>query len=770
MTFRSFFNIFTEKYISYNIPQDRFDPDTGEKLFGSKEKLMYDFYVLSYLDQFNLDANIGPKTSGMGQIMNTPSSRRELDEDTKESFRDAKKTLLPFLKTSLSNAVFFAVCAEFRHILDANNNKAIVEFFKQLGEEKFIGKYITKYKMRNMSMHHFLTKRTEYNRKRYINDDRGYLDSFKSVKDTGIDSAKFISMAERAFTELSWPSMFGGQAWAGICKGWTMLNRAQSDDNLFVAIDHIYDLQHNTDTVFNKLNIYKKNGEFKWIKQALDHKANLSHPHELLTKCSGTIKVLALRILKSEGFAGWDDFINKTDAEQKKPDTQNNIQPSSSSSTNTTANTSNAFLRTLVKKFPALIKHVSGVTDDQVQEKVIVSIVNKFLPYVFTHSGQKWYTSEIDINLMNASDYASAKSAAYAAAYAANAAYDAFISTDTAYANSAAYNAYDAAKSAADAVAAAYSSFYAVIYASKILPDANSLFIQMVIDILDDAKIDANKSNKKSPIEPNLNSTPEPANKFAEKLVKEFPQLGPYADKFTEDIAKQIVVQTANEFVPDVFDNLKPFWYDSYMQHLLHDVDTVYDIIPTTNKLDAYINANIDDHDEIKGYSIILGLNSAGYYATKGIGTEGISVAYYLKHIATDAEKLLHGSTDKFIQMILDIVTNHDVYNKSSEASDNDKSIVEDVEKIRNILQEIAKGVGWNYAYDVPGLEWFNAIMQYYYTPEIIKSDWNTFKSFVYSVDPTVFVQDIKKAIKDYDKNRINMIKSMLLTALDGGI
>lgn len=90
--------------------------------------------------------------------------------------------------------------------------------------------------------------------------------------------------------------------------------------------------------------------------------------------------------------------------------------------------------------------------------------------------------------------------------------------------------------------------------------------------------------------------------------------------------------------------------------------------------------------------------------------------------------------------------------------------------KIRNILQEIAKGVGWNYAYDVPGLEWFNAIMQYYYTPEIIKSDWNTFKSFVYSVDPTVFVQDIKKAIKDYDKNRINMIKSMLLTALDGGI
>jgi hypothetical protein len=318
MDFKQHFNLFVEKYLSYQIPADKFDPNDGKKIFGSKEKLLYDFYVLSYLSQFNLDDNIGPKKSGTGELMQSATMRRELDEDTKESLADAKKTLLSFLKKSLSNAVFFAVCAEFRHIYDSNSNKKILNFAEERDMANFIKKYTIQYKGRNSSLGMFLSKRTKINRERYKHDQRGYYDSFASVKHSQVDEKEFIEFAEKAFSELSWGSSYGGRAWANICSGWLRLHKAKSENELFVAIDHIYDLQHNTDTVFNKLHIYKKNGNYGWIKDALDHKANVSSPYELLNKCSGTIRMIAQRVLKSEGFDSWEGYIHKKEEAKKQ--------------------------------------------------------------------------------------------------------------------------------------------------------------------------------------------------------------------------------------------------------------------------------------------------------------------------------------------------------------------------------------------------------------------------------------------------------------------
>lgn len=314
MNFTSFYNnLYLEKQLSYNIPED-------------KEKLMYDFYTLSYLSQFNLLNNTGPKVSGFGEVMKTPTMRRELDLDTIENFRDIKKTLLDHLKKHMLNAVLFAISAEFRHIFANNNNKRLVEFFEERNADDFIRDYAITYKSLNTDFGDFLKVKNKRTLKRYQQDNRGYLDSYTAVKQTDIAESRFIELAEESFLKLNWSSSYGGKPWANICSGWTRLFEAKNESALFVAIDHIYDLQHNTDTVFNKLKSYYKDGGYKWIKNALDHKANLRNPYELLDKSSGTIRVLAKKILKSEGFEGWEDYLRSKGILPKK-ETENNSKP-----------------------------------------------------------------------------------------------------------------------------------------------------------------------------------------------------------------------------------------------------------------------------------------------------------------------------------------------------------------------------------------------------------------------------------------------------------
>lgn len=292
-------SLLLERQFHYNLPKD------------DKRKLMYDFYVVSFLNQFDLKHSTpGRKVSGFGELIDTPTMRRELDENTKDSFIHAKEQLLGYLKPHFLRALFFAICAEFRHVFSNNKNSHILEFFKKRDAEEFIRKYAVNYKALNTDFGDFLKQRTRENFERFENDHRGYLDSYKSVKNTGIEEEKFIQLAKDSFLELNWSASYGGNSWANICDGWIMLHGAESEDDKFVAIDHVYDLQHNTDTVFNKLkSYYDKEEKYRWIKKALDQKANVQSPYELLDNVSPVLKSMALRILKSEGYSGWEEFV-----------------------------------------------------------------------------------------------------------------------------------------------------------------------------------------------------------------------------------------------------------------------------------------------------------------------------------------------------------------------------------------------------------------------------------------------------------------------------
>lgn len=107
---------------------------------------------------------------------------------------------------------------------------------------------------------------------------------------------KFIKTCKLLFEhdEIRWKHEYGGKTWGNICKAWLNLYESSSYNDIIIWIDHIYDLEHNTGTIFNKLSSYYKEGEhWTWIKQALNIKKNINSPIELIDKVSPKMKTLA---------------------------------------------------------------------------------------------------------------------------------------------------------------------------------------------------------------------------------------------------------------------------------------------------------------------------------------------------------------------------------------------------------------------------------------------------------------------------------------------
>jgi hypothetical protein len=302
-----YIRVLEERFYTYKMPED-------------KSLTMYDFYVLDYLNY----------------LLDQPSKNfRDLPSDLEDSVRSAVQNLYPALREELLNAVFYAICAEIRHAEVNKLNRTLlnehpkyVELYKHwLKYKNFHGKsLIDKEELMNLYdvKKPSSVKRTPQSEK---SNDAGRNISYKAanyaIEQTGLSTADFVKMCEYLYDYGTWATSYGGKAWANICKGWLMLNEADQintsvkDDKtkqkstkkpMGVAIDHIYDLQHNTDTVFNKLTSYYKGGYF-WILKALDDKANTDSYHKLLSKSSGTVKAMALPILYNKLGTTWEKEI-----------------------------------------------------------------------------------------------------------------------------------------------------------------------------------------------------------------------------------------------------------------------------------------------------------------------------------------------------------------------------------------------------------------------------------------------------------------------------
>ena len=300
------------------------------KLPSSPEYWMADFYMLSFISTIDFDALLKPSIQRPQGIVSAIRG-----EKYKEDIQYAKETLYPALKSQMLNDTFYAIVTELRHAFEP---LAILKPWQLAGED------VPKTIMRGKKMEQVQDRlenippwffqmakdyRAMYKGKDLFEKSESYYRTYKFVVDwltkNNISFAQLVTAGENVFSIWTiWEEEYGGSAWSNICKAWLQLNESGNDLNKqAVYIDHIYDLEHNNGTVFNKIQRYagtSRYDPFKWIKEFLDFKAQVKNPYELLFRTSSSMQKLAAPVLLAAGYSPQEINRNEIHQVTQKPD------------------------------------------------------------------------------------------------------------------------------------------------------------------------------------------------------------------------------------------------------------------------------------------------------------------------------------------------------------------------------------------------------------------------------------------------------------------
>jgi len=274
--------ILTEKFstFKYEIPKD-------------KEQLLYDFYMSTLLgDTDDTDADAA------------------VDEMKTKLYRNLKKEML--------TAVGLAIASEFRHAFDGEgtfdeprNHKGDLDASEMKAMDLF-EKTINKIARKPEDLSAITPRQKRVLKGSSRIRIRSFIQAMKIFESQGISFQEFIKTTKKVFEMDIWEEDYGGDAWMQIADGWLRLYNAKDRGNLIAAIDHIYDLQHNNDSVFEKVQSYYKGGEIKWLHDALEHKKHIKEPHELYDKISPQLKRLAAFVIKKNYGKTLEDYLKDT--------------------------------------------------------------------------------------------------------------------------------------------------------------------------------------------------------------------------------------------------------------------------------------------------------------------------------------------------------------------------------------------------------------------------------------------------------------------------
>lgn len=296
---------------NYKVPED-------------KEEQLYDFYMMSFLrglssydiQRSSFRAQTGYDVRSFSVLRPDPG---EMDNEDKIDYmlKEVETELLPALKQNLLSAVFFSLCSEFRHVLDKNNPKELVDLAKTLSDNYGEGmrsylKRTALYQSQSSSSIMRTPQADHPDIASSVGDQTSSRSSsYYAALKSGLTKSAFVNLMQEMYSKAKWNPSYGGPAWTRICEGWSKLNEARNNNELIIWIDHIYDLQHNTDTVFNKLESYAKDGNYSWLKKALDHKARIKEPHEIIDKVSGSMRQLSMRAIKTKTGKSYEEFMKE---------------------------------------------------------------------------------------------------------------------------------------------------------------------------------------------------------------------------------------------------------------------------------------------------------------------------------------------------------------------------------------------------------------------------------------------------------------------------
>lgn len=284
------------------------------KIPKNKSQLMYDFYLLTALPTWQL-----------GGGMKAPA--RE-DAALKMLADEAQKKIVSYLQPHLLDIVFFAMASEFRHILAFGTYG---ELEKLLGKTK-LKKYINALGVFEKDWESLLDANGFDYLDSYIDPQHKEFFFWKTYRNNAYEATKktwsdkeFVKLAEKVFIHKMWKTTathfpsgrtawadYGGPSWSNIAKGWQKLAKASSYDDKVVYIDHIFDLQHNTDSVLNKSKEYAdENGHYDWIGTALEIKKHATSLFDLVDDASPAAKSFSARLIKAATGDTYDAYMKR---------------------------------------------------------------------------------------------------------------------------------------------------------------------------------------------------------------------------------------------------------------------------------------------------------------------------------------------------------------------------------------------------------------------------------------------------------------------------
>lgn len=262
-------------------------------------------------------------------VKDTFGGKPDLDTKFQESLDDARDKIYNHLIEEMKDSIFFAMCCEFMHIYDANSAEKLNNFFKKHDAEKFYYKITMQYAVKKSEMKKYVNfEPTDQTVKmaRLINEsEKDYVKRYDSVMagikelDSDIEKAKlrFSEIAAVAFhPELSWSGMYGGTPWKMIAKAYPLVLKAYKSKDIkemMIAIDTSYSLEHNTNTMFNKIKKYSKEGSYGWVKKALDMKKLTASPWIIWNFASSDMQKIAARALHFRGYGSSEELHNYVD-------------------------------------------------------------------------------------------------------------------------------------------------------------------------------------------------------------------------------------------------------------------------------------------------------------------------------------------------------------------------------------------------------------------------------------------------------------------------
>ncbi len=315
------------KYSPYSILFEKYDlvnEATTYQLPSSPKYYMADFYMLSLISTIDFDRLLQPTPANPQGVISAIRG-----EKYKDDIDYAKSVLYPRLQKIILEDTFYSITCEAYHaaeiLTSQESNYEVTSvmptWYKQLM------RYVIKY----INTNTFDSDRDQRGSGSSVREEKSYPQKYEAVikflTSKGISKTSYIEITTKLFRDDNvWVdnTSYGGEAWAQIGEAWLQLNAiAPTDYNkLAVYIDHIYDLEHNTGSVFDKIQRYHQELElnknasgnrllptgnsyfqgYQWIGELLDFKAAINNPFDLLPRTSSSMQKLASPVLKAAGY------------------------------------------------------------------------------------------------------------------------------------------------------------------------------------------------------------------------------------------------------------------------------------------------------------------------------------------------------------------------------------------------------------------------------------------------------------------------------------